>query len=261
MCGIWNKALLGKQVWSIATKEDSLWVRWVHGRYLKHHRIWEVTEPSNASWHWRKLVRIKDLLLPAVRNGMWSQSKDGLYSPQSGYMWLMGDVQHFASARVVWNKLNIPTHGFIMWLTCHKKLLTRDRLKQWNIRVDDDRCLLCGEVTESIAHLFFRFEYSHNLCNLLVAWLQVHAIPVLDWEHWLVHLACRGGIKSKIMIAAVSAAVYLLWKERNTRLHGAARQEVNLLMFQLKRALSLRVLGTVPLNQKEQAEGALRQCY
>lgn len=30
-CGCWNRALLGKQLWSIATKEDSLLVRWIHG--------------------------------------------------------------------------------------------------------------------------------------------------------------------------------------------------------------------------------------
>lgn len=56
LCGIWNKALLGKQLWSIANKEDSLWVRWIHGRYLKHEKLWDVTLSSTTSWHWRKLL-------------------------------------------------------------------------------------------------------------------------------------------------------------------------------------------------------------
>jgi len=31
----WNKASIAKLVWYIALKKDMLWVKWVHGRYLK----------------------------------------------------------------------------------------------------------------------------------------------------------------------------------------------------------------------------------
>ena len=31
----WNKVLTAKLVWAIAMKKDLLWVKWVHGRYLK----------------------------------------------------------------------------------------------------------------------------------------------------------------------------------------------------------------------------------
>ena len=33
---IWNKATLGKYVWAIATKQDNLWVKWVHSVYLEN---------------------------------------------------------------------------------------------------------------------------------------------------------------------------------------------------------------------------------
>ena len=33
--GAWNKACIAKTVWAIALKEDLLWVKWVHGRYIK----------------------------------------------------------------------------------------------------------------------------------------------------------------------------------------------------------------------------------
>ena len=32
----WNKAYNAKLVWAIATKKDILWVKWVHGKYLKN---------------------------------------------------------------------------------------------------------------------------------------------------------------------------------------------------------------------------------
>lgn len=73
-CGMRNKALLAKQLWSIANKEDSLWVRWIHGWYLKDRNIWDVPLSSTASWHWCKLVRLRDKLQPAVVNGDWVQA-------------------------------------------------------------------------------------------------------------------------------------------------------------------------------------------
>jgi len=33
--GAWNKAYTVKIVWVVALKKDSLWVNWVHGRYIK----------------------------------------------------------------------------------------------------------------------------------------------------------------------------------------------------------------------------------
>jgi len=31
----WNKASLAKLVWAVAMKKDSLWMKWVHERYIK----------------------------------------------------------------------------------------------------------------------------------------------------------------------------------------------------------------------------------
>ena len=31
----WNFASLGKYVWTIASKKDNLWVKWIHSIYLK----------------------------------------------------------------------------------------------------------------------------------------------------------------------------------------------------------------------------------
>jgi len=45
----WNKATIAKLVWAIATKKDSLWVKWVHGRYLKHKDWWDYSPPLDYS--------------------------------------------------------------------------------------------------------------------------------------------------------------------------------------------------------------------
>ena len=33
----WNKAAIGKLVWNVTQKQDSLWVKWVHALYVKNH--------------------------------------------------------------------------------------------------------------------------------------------------------------------------------------------------------------------------------
>uniref|UniRef100_M1BLU4 Non-LTR retroelement reverse transcriptase n=1 Tax=Solanum tuberosum TaxID=4113 RepID=M1BLU4_SOLTU len=34
-CGKWNVAFVGNLVWQIAVNKESLWVKWVHGVYIK----------------------------------------------------------------------------------------------------------------------------------------------------------------------------------------------------------------------------------
>ena len=39
----WNVTRVAKLVWAISMKQDSLWVKWVHGRYIKGREWWEYT--------------------------------------------------------------------------------------------------------------------------------------------------------------------------------------------------------------------------
>ena len=47
-------------IWAIAKKKDSLWVKWVHGRYIKGRDWWEYTPKGDSSWYWKKLNKAKD---------------------------------------------------------------------------------------------------------------------------------------------------------------------------------------------------------
>ena len=37
----WNFALLSKNLWNIRAKKDTLWVRWIHQKYLQNSYIWD----------------------------------------------------------------------------------------------------------------------------------------------------------------------------------------------------------------------------
>jgi len=57
----WNKATTAKLVWAIATKKDALWVKWVHGRYIKGNDWWDYIPPPDCGWTWKKIYTTKDI--------------------------------------------------------------------------------------------------------------------------------------------------------------------------------------------------------
>ncbi|GKD74639.1 hypothetical protein Tco_1332921 [Tanacetum coccineum] len=50
----WNVALLAKLLWNIASKKDTLWVKWIHMMKLKEGSIWNIqvmtTRTGNVYW-------------------------------------------------------------------------------------------------------------------------------------------------------------------------------------------------------------------
>lgn len=70
-------------------------------------------------------------------------------------------------ANIIWNRYLIPKHAFHIWLVCHERPLTRDRLKTWGMAVVDASCVLCGQQAESIDHLYFECAYSKSLLQLV----------------------------------------------------------------------------------------------
>ncbi|XP_020271890.1 uncharacterized protein LOC109847053 [Asparagus officinalis] len=46
----WNLAAAMKLLWMIHLKKDLLWIKWIHGHYLKQSNIWRVQTRINDSW-------------------------------------------------------------------------------------------------------------------------------------------------------------------------------------------------------------------
>ncbi|KAM6574535.1 hypothetical protein CsatA_022862 [Cannabis sativa] len=57
----WNQAAMGKYIWAVAQKQDSLWLKWISSVYLKDQEWWSYKAPAHGSWYWRSLVNLKDL--------------------------------------------------------------------------------------------------------------------------------------------------------------------------------------------------------
>jgi len=115
----WNVACIAKLVWAIAKKKDSLWVQWVHGRYIKGRDWWEYSSKGDSSWYWKKLNKVKEKFR--------FYPKD-IYKVKEGYDWLLNNPTKAPWHKTLWTRLSIPRHTLTAWLLMHQKLPVLQRI-------------------------------------------------------------------------------------------------------------------------------------
>ncbi|KAG2242000.1 hypothetical protein Bca52824_096155, partial [Brassica carinata] len=131
-----------------------------------------------------------------VREDGWSLSQEnGVNEPPSPFslsrLWtsLYQEPPRVSWYKAVWFGKQIPKHG--------------DRMRSWGLDVPAV-CLLCGKNEESIEHLFFQCHYSLTIAMV---------VP------WIISIRLDRKLKT-IYNLVIQAAVYFIWKERNSRLHN-----------------------------------------
>ena len=162
--GAWNKACIAKTVWAIALKRDTLWVRWVHGRYIKHHDWMEYHPPNDSSWYWKKLVATKDLFKAGVTDrSSWQWQGQSKYTISQGYHWLLGEKEYKKWSKAIWASPVLPRHSSTAWFLINRKLPVKSRLAKFMGQSFDMSCGLSGTEQEDIDHLFFRCTWVTDL--------------------------------------------------------------------------------------------------
>ncbi|KAJ9535252.1 hypothetical protein OSB04_un001657 [Centaurea solstitialis] len=134
------------------------------------------------------------------------------------YRSLDGEHQVMPWASIVWFPGHIPKHAFCLWVACHQRHPTHDRMMNWKHDPPDWKCALCGECMDSHAHLFFDCTYSnkvwHEICSR-VHWTMVEE----SWPLLLMQLSdTQRAPKTFMQKVALAASVYMIWHERNRRI-------------------------------------------
>lgn len=154
---LWNIAFIGKYVWAVATKLDSVWLKWINSVYLKNSSWWTYTPPLSASWYWEKVCNVKERLKLLYTEQEMRQMTS--YSVKAVYEKLCIEFTDVQWDVVVWNRLSVPRHRFIMWLVVQGRLQTTARLARCGIS-SYDLCQSCAYGPETHQHLFFTCPYS-----------------------------------------------------------------------------------------------------
>lgn len=142
----------------MASKADSLWVRWIHHLYIQDADWWTYHPPISSSWAWKKICEVKDKLKNGFSGQQWLSRHSKAYTTSTGYCRLKGPEMRIEWSKWAWNRLNVPKHNIICWFLMHNRLKTRDRLQSLGVCADFE-CLLGGQHPESQSHIFLGINY------------------------------------------------------------------------------------------------------
>lgn len=225
---LWNEAAILKQVWWIASKKDSLWLKWVNEVYLKKENIWDIQCKPDSSWPWKQILKMRDKAREGFENDRWKSRKKGDYTVSSGYKWLQGEGRKEPAAAIIWSRVNVPKHAFITWLVWKGKLWTRDRLLQLNIPILDAGCCLCSDQLETTEHLFFQCPFSAEILEKMIQWLGIRTVSVnmARWKKEIMQICRKTRFRKQIVYATLVACIYGIWEERNNRIFRNQRRNV-----------------------------------
>ncbi|XP_020271107.1 uncharacterized protein LOC109846292 [Asparagus officinalis] len=181
---IWNLATAMRSMWYIHVNKEILWVKWIHGNYLKQNDVWNVKTKRGDSWMWKQLLKCRDKALHEVGgidnlkkllNDCYKNLKIKLSAVYTAFSPAI-KVPWFST---VWGNLNYPRHSFVLWLA----VLNRD--------------VWLGIIN------WLRTDWQTCYWNLLMNWYITRQ---------------RGkGFKTRVKRLVLAAAVYRIWEERNRR--------------------------------------------
>ncbi|XP_009592520.1 uncharacterized protein [Nicotiana tomentosiformis] len=134
------------------------------------------------------------------------------------YCKLRGNVPKVSWRRLTCNNQSAAKWNFILLLTAHGRLYTRDRLKRWGV-IHDATCPMCGVAEESISHLFYVCTLSTEVWQKLLQWQGIYRQP-MEWDaevQWAISQHNGKSSSDEIYRMAIAGSIYQLWHERNLR--------------------------------------------
>ncbi|KAK9704702.1 hypothetical protein RND81_07G005800 [Saponaria officinalis] len=236
----WNVAMVGKLVWWVYSKPDSLWVKWVHHVYLKGAEWHSYSPKAYMGGNWKDICKTKDIISAGFRDGRWIANEKG-YSVSSAYDWLRLKMQRVGWEKIVWNTWCLPKHSFLVWLMLKNALPIKERLFRHGIG-DDDSCCVCQMAVESIEHLFQRCHLVQRLMGLVADQLQVQH-PVGNAIIWLGRKRWTKG-KNDTCLFAFMAVYYTVWNQRNICWLEGKVMRPEVLKAGIMRLVQLRIVQT-----------------
>ncbi|KAH0717117.1 hypothetical protein KY285_013148 [Solanum tuberosum] len=133
------------------------------------------------------------------------------FSIKQVYQLMKGEYPKVEWRKLICNTNACPKWSFILFLTLHGRLLTKERLLNWG-SVENTKCILCDVESENIEHLFFNCSYSGQVWQKVLRWQAIQR-QASGW-HEEQRPVQR---EAEIFRISLAASVYYIWQERNQR--------------------------------------------
>ena len=206
----------------------------------------------NRSISWKKLITLIRNSLPAAAPIIASEAADI-------YLWKPGNRVASCSfstadtwaalhpqgetvfwSQQVWFQGRIPKHAFITWVIARDRLGTRDRMRRWGLQVPSV-CILCNSADESRQHLFFECRYSSEVWSFFCSRMNLNPLALFeDGLRWLRNPPSDEFVKLIVKLV-YQAALYGIWKERNTRIHNQCFRPSRAVILEMKQTIQARL--------------------
>ncbi|XP_074308303.1 uncharacterized protein LOC141643158 [Silene latifolia] len=240
---------MGKWIWRITETADSVWVQWNTKYHVKGSSIWTTTSKPYHSESWKGLLLVRDLLVQTAGGIVEAQAllhscvQGGTYQVTKMYDILRLKYPRVKWSRVIWNSTAIPKHNFISSLAAQFKLPTVDYLGSRGLHLVN-WCTLCKNANETQGHLFFKCQFSASIWNGLMTWLKIRGRTVNLWQElrWSTQRKTQKHWKMGLLRCCLTAAVYSIWLERNSRIFRDKEMTVGVLLRQIQYVVSVRML-------------------
>ncbi|KAL1213143.1 hypothetical protein V5N11_022535 [Cardamine amara subsp. amara] len=125
--------------------------------------------------------------------------------------------------KAVWFGGHVPKHAFNFWVASLDRLPVRARLFSWGV-AQTNACCTCDNHSETRDHLLLHCEFSSEVLYLVLHRLGMPRLLFVDWStllSWLLsHSSPSSSTKLKRLVAHTT--IYMLWRERNNRLHNSS---------------------------------------
>lgn len=217
---VWNIVSLMKCLWNICRNSENLWVLWVHTYYLKGNDAITAFVRPNSSWILKNIMNQRDKLGQIQQH--WDQALSRQKFPMSAmYHGLTEEHQRVPWRSVMCGNKARPRAVICLWLACHKKLSTKDRLRRFGMIQSSD-CSICNCADESINHLFFNCSGTREIWGNILDWLGRRHDP-REWDMelaWIIENTKGKGWKSALLKMATAETVYNVWHYRNSMCFG-----------------------------------------
>ncbi|KAL9683189.1 hypothetical protein QQ045_015006 [Rhodiola kirilowii] len=256
---MFNKAMLLGQLWDVAQKKDSLWIKWMNNYFFKDFGIWQKISKKHHSWVLKNVLSLREEAMQCadiVDNSLVWRSNSDQFTTKGAYGMLCAGEQPKEWSDLVWNELAHPKHSFCAWLAIRDRLPTKARL--WGMEITDRRCSWCSEVEEDGLHLFFQCKvYAPiyrflELIGIFVSWGSW--VEMIDWKkkfRWI----CK--LQKKVAFCIITAAIYEIWRARNKLIFKGDRSSVEAIKDIIWRLLKLKL---VLMNNSKAGRACVSWC-
>ncbi|GJY48200.1 RNA-directed DNA polymerase, eukaryota, reverse transcriptase zinc-binding domain protein [Tanacetum coccineum] len=199
---------------------------------------------KSDSWSWKTMVELRDKMKPYVNVMIGDDMiKDGEWIwPQEWGVWNNMKVEYpkVEWHKVVWFSQCIPRHTFVMWLVLHDRFQTQERMARWYTN-GILLCPLCANCKDLVHRLFFQCNFASKVWSKIKGDLDIQRDPN-DWQRiiQMINDICVNSIKGVFGRIRITACVYYIWKERNSRVFQNVKKTEEEVLNVLKKKLNGR---------------------